>query len=106
MPSIKTPKAPSTPKPPSKNQFDEQDLLEARKAIQAIQPQPSFTRRQFIDALQLDCLNALIRKASTSQLTEVLEKHSVPIASSALVRLQRLAKKRHSPAEPGSVSTT
>jgi hypothetical protein len=107
MPSTKTPKSQSAPKPLSKNQFGEQDLLEAQTALQAIKAQPSFTRRQLVAALQNDCLDALARGASTSQLTEVLEKLSIPIALSALVNLQRMAKKRStSPGTPGPVGAT
>ena len=92
--SSKVPKLASAPKPTSKNRFDEQDLIDARCAIRGIKPQPSFTRKQLLDALQVDFLDALIRGASTSQLTEALSKLSVPLASSALVNLQRLARKR------------
>lgn len=96
--SSKVPKLANAPKPSSKNRFDEQDLIEARSAIRGIKPQPSFTRKEFIDALQADILDALVRGASTSQLTEALSKLSVPLASSALVNLQRLTRKRAGPA--------
>lgn len=99
MPSLsKVLKLANAPQPTSKDRFDEQDLIDARSAIRDIKPQPSFTRKQFINALQADFLDALIRGASTSQLKEALSKLSVPLASSALVNLQRLARKRAGPA--------
>lgn len=100
MPSSDTLKA---AKSRSKNQFDEQDLIAARQIIQAIKPRPLLTRTQFIDALQAELLDALTRGVNVSQLAEALEKQGIPLAPSALVKLQRLSKKRGAPrGTPGS----
>jgi hypothetical protein len=84
----------------AKTWFDEQDAVLAKQAIAAVQPRPVRSRKQLISFLEPDLITAFVQGAMLCQLQTALREHSIPMATSALVKLQRQARKFMAPEVP------